>query len=147
MKFAFSVLILFFVLLNKIEVFGTEIEINLQIADSNYTIGDKIMLKSHLSFDDTLTLIVPDIPDNFGGLEVLELDYNLDSTFFSLSLISFDTGNFILPPIPFVFERKYDNYLFSKQAPSTTIRVNNIANEVNTIREIDFEKFPETSIS
>ena len=122
------------------------IDIELHIKDTTYEIGDKIVLEYVLSFDNGKRFIVPDVTNSFPDFEVLNTNYDSTNLTFFVNIISFDTGNFVLPSIPFVFEDINSRELYTRFTPYRETRIRPLSSEVSVLKEIPVSLYDETRI-
>lgn len=121
-----------------------EATVNVYTDSAHFYIGDQI--KVHLLFKSTqkTNVIIPQIPDTIGALEVIlksKVDtiikdgvYELSSYFIACV---FDTGKFTIPAFTFLYEKSGFNTLFPLSSNALDIIVNSVRiDTTSTIKDI-----------
>ncbi|MCX6155457.1 MAG: hypothetical protein NT007_14990 [Candidatus Kapabacteria bacterium] len=127
-KFTIFMLILLYAALNA-KLQADNIEVHLRADTNQGLIGDHIKLHIELKYDKNLHVIWPQIPDSIGKIEFLNkskidtLDSGkVGSMRQTLIISSFDSGQVVIPPFTFMYEKKGFQEPFPLQTESLYIK-------------------------
>ncbi|MFP4369527.1 MAG: hypothetical protein ACLFR2_08100 [Candidatus Kapaibacterium sp.] len=110
MRFFLAIII---IIINSAAVIGQEPDIKLNADTNNVRIGEWIGLDLRVKADTSINLKWPDINETVGSLELIE-DSGIDTAeaagYYEMSrkltVTSFDSGSYSVPPFSFVYERQ-----------------------------------------
>ena len=127
-------------------LYSNEIRIEATVANpqTSFTIGDKIELNYRLTYAPELKLIKPDIFSWFSNFEIL--DYSIDSSWsnFTVTLITFETGDFEIPAITFNFEDTITSKIYTVASDCINLKIADITLDENpALKDIPQKKLQE----
>jgi len=89
-------------------LFGQQAGFTARTDSSTYRIGDWIDLRVEGTVTSDVDTVAPAVKDSIGSFAILHIERNAERPGWSMRLMTIDTGNVFIPPIPFDYRVKGD---------------------------------------
>jgi len=106
--------------------FGQQAGVSARTDSMNYRIGDWIDLHVDGTVTAEVDTIAPAVKDSIGGFQILNIERNGVKPSWTLRLMTIDTGNVFIPPVPFDYRVKGDTVVHRAYTNSIYLSISGV---------------------
>ena len=107
--------------------FSQDAGLSARTDSANYQIGDWIELHIDGTVSPAVDTIAPAVTDSVGGFQILHVERVADKPSWTMRLMTIDTGNVFIPPVPFDYRVKGDTAAHRVYTNAISLNISGIA--------------------